>query len=51
VARLVHPGQYVTGAGWRTSRTKILDNALIGFRKAELGTSPLAGRGRDPPAY
>lgn len=41
VARRVQPGQYVTGAGWRTSRTKILDNALIGFCKAELGTSPL----------
>jgi hypothetical protein len=42
IARLVHPGEYVTGAGWRTSRTKILDNALIGFCKAELGVSPSA---------
>jgi hypothetical protein len=41
VARHVHPQRYVTGAGWRTSRTKILDNALIGFCKAELGSSPL----------
>ena len=40
VAQRVHPGEYVTGAGWRTSRTKILDNALIGFCKAELGTNP-----------
>jgi hypothetical protein len=40
VARCVHPEQYVTGAGWRTSRTKILDNALIGFCKVELGASP-----------
>jgi hypothetical protein len=39
VARRVHPAKYVTGAGWRTSRTKILDNALIGFCKAELGAS------------
>ena len=41
VARHVHPSRYATGIGWRTSRTKILDNALIGFCKAELGTSPL----------
>lgn len=41
IAPHVHPSQYVTGIGWRTSRTKILDNALIGFCKAELGTSPL----------
>jgi hypothetical protein len=41
VAGHVHPSQYVTGPGWRTSSTKILDNALIGFCKAELGTSPL----------
>jgi hypothetical protein len=37
VARQVRPEQYVTGAGWRTTRTKIIDNALIGFCKAELG--------------
>ena len=52
VARHVHPSQYVTGTGWRTSRTKILDNALIGFCKAELGTSPLVVDGtveRDAP--
>jgi hypothetical protein len=36
VARQVQLGQYVTGQGWRTSRTKILDNALIGFCKVEL---------------
>jgi hypothetical protein len=41
VARQVRPSQYVTGAGWRTNRTKILDNALIGFCKAELGTDSL----------
>jgi hypothetical protein len=39
VARQVQPQQYVTGHGWRTCRTKILDNALIGLCKAELGTS------------
>lgn len=37
VARQVRPQQYVTGAGWRTTRTKIIDNALIGFCMAELG--------------
>jgi hypothetical protein len=43
VAQFVHPEDYVTGSGWRTSRTKILDNAVIGFCKAELGTnSPAA---------
>jgi hypothetical protein len=43
VARQVQPEQYVTGRGWRTSRTKIIDNALIGFCKAELGTDSLVG--------
>jgi hypothetical protein len=42
VARSARPAQYVTGEGWRTSRTKILDNALIGFCKAELDGSPAA---------
>jgi hypothetical protein len=45
LAQQVHPGQYVTGSGWRTSRTKILDNALIGFCKAELGDQPLPDAG------
>lgn len=36
VARRVQPQQYVTGQGWHTSRTKILDNALIGFCKLDL---------------
>jgi hypothetical protein len=36
LARRVQPQQYVDGRGWRTSRTKILDNALIGFCKVEL---------------
>jgi len=40
VARRVHPQQYVTGQGWRTGRTKILDNALIGFCKLELAVLP-----------
>lgn len=39
VARAVRPQQYVTHEGWRTSRTKILDNALIGFCKLELAGS------------
>lgn len=30
VARAVHPQRYV-GRGWRTSRTKVLDNAVVGF--------------------
>jgi hypothetical protein len=42
LALQVQPGQYVTGQGWRTSRTKILDNALIGFCKVELGSEPTA---------
>src|SRR5216683_1564707 len=37
LARQVHPERYVTDEGWRTSRAKILDNALIGFCKLELG--------------
>ena len=41
LAQQVHPEQYVTGDAWRTSRTKIIDNALIGFCKAELGDQPL----------
>ena len=41
IARQVHPGQYVTGDAWRTGRTKIIDNALIGFCKAEFGDQPL----------
>ena len=46
VARRVQPQQYVTGQGWRTSRTKILDNALIGFCKLELAGLPRhPGRG------
>jgi hypothetical protein len=40
VARRVQPQQYVTGRQWRTSRTKILDNALIGFCKVELADKP-----------
>jgi hypothetical protein len=36
----VPPQQYVTGQGWRTSRTKILDNALIGFCELELASRP-----------
>lgn len=41
-AHQVHPQRYVTGEGWRTSRTKVLDNALIGFCRAELGGNPPA---------
>lgn len=41
VARQAQPAPYVTGHGWRTSRTKILDNAIIGFGKLELGEQPI----------
>jgi hypothetical protein len=34
IARATNPGQYV-GQGWRTSRTKVLDNALVGFCRVE----------------
>ena len=40
IAQRVGPEQYVTAEAWRTSRTKVLDNALIGFCKAELGDRP-----------
>lgn len=46
IARQVHPQQYVTGQGWRTSRTKVIDNAVIGFCKTELAPVP----GPDEPA-
>jgi hypothetical protein len=46
VALRVQPGQYVTGQRWRTSRTKILDNALIGFCKVELRSEPTAAAAR-----
>lgn len=36
VAREAKPQRYVTGEGWRTSRTKIIDNAVIGYCKTEL---------------
>jgi len=29
IARSVIPIQYATGSGWRTSRTKVIDNALV----------------------
>jgi hypothetical protein len=37
VARQVRPERFVTGSGWRTSRTKILDNALVAFWCLESG--------------
>ena len=40
IAQQAHPGQYVTGHGWRTSPTKIIDNALIGFCKTEISGTP-----------
>jgi hypothetical protein len=32
IARAVEPAGYV-GEGWRTSRSKVLDNAAIGYSK------------------
>jgi hypothetical protein len=40
IARTARPQQYVDGHHWRTSRTKIVDNALIGFCKVELSNAP-----------
>jgi hypothetical protein len=37
IAQVVRPEQYVTGAGWRTSRTKILDNAVVAYCRIESG--------------
>lgn len=34
IARATNPARFV-GAGWRTSRTKVLDNAVIGFCRVE----------------
>jgi hypothetical protein len=40
VAGVTHPSRLV-GAGWRTSSTKVLDNALIGFCKLQgIGGTP-----------
>lgn len=46
VARASNPADYVTGEGWRTSRTKVLDNALIAYCRVELSNS----RPEDQPA-
>src|SRR5690348_12200925 len=43
IAQQAHPGQYVTARGWRTSPSKIIDNALIGFCKTEISGTPLTG--------
>jgi hypothetical protein len=32
IARATEPSRYI-GQGWRTSRTKVLDNAIIGYCK------------------
>ena len=40
IAQQARPGQYVTGQGWRTSSSKIIDNALIGFCKTEISSTP-----------
>jgi hypothetical protein len=33
VARAVRPAEYIGQRGWRTSRSKVLDNAIIGYCK------------------
>lgn len=33
----MRPERFVTGSGWRTSRTKILDNALVALWCLESG--------------
>jgi hypothetical protein len=43
IARRASPQQYVTGLGWRTSRAKVIDNAVIGFCKAELASAGALG--------
>jgi hypothetical protein len=40
IAERAHPGQYVTDCGWRTSPSKVIDNALIGFCKTEINGTP-----------
>lgn len=42
VAHDVDPDRYVTGRGWRTSRSKILDNAVIAFCQHEQQDRPTA---------
>jgi hypothetical protein len=41
LARSVDPQRLVIGDGWRTSRTKVLDNALIAFCKLNLFNPPV----------
>ena len=45
VAQRAQPAQYVTGQGWRTSRSKVIDNALIGYCEAEFGEQPPVSEG------
>jgi hypothetical protein len=40
IARKAQPQQYVDGHLWRTSRTKIIDNGLIGLCTVELSSEP-----------
>lgn len=39
IARATDPSSYTTGDGWRTSRTKILDNALVSYTRLHIDTS------------
>jgi hypothetical protein len=42
VARATDPERLATGAGWRTSMTKVLDNALIAYCRIVLRGDPTA---------
>ncbi|QFU90192.1 hypothetical protein [Amycolatopsis sp. YIM 10] len=44
VARAVGPERYVTGTGWRTSRTKVLDNAMIAYCRTCLENTTTANQ-------
>jgi hypothetical protein len=42
IARRVDLQRYASGAGWRTSQTKILDNAVIGFQMVEANSARIS---------
>ncbi|ALG12058.1 hypothetical protein AOZ06_38950 [Kibdelosporangium phytohabitans] len=44
IARRTNPERYVTGVGWRTSCTKIIDNAIIAYCKGERPGNHTRGR-------
>lgn len=40
IARIANPSEFVGGAGWRTSSTKVIDNAIVAFCRAESLPTP-----------